>query len=57
MKTTKTPEQMTLAEHAEAWWTEQAKQVPNDRQSEAWQEMYRQWVEFAFSDLRGDQSP
>lgn len=47
---------MTLAEHAEAWWTEQEKQVP-ERQSEAWEEMYSQWIEFAFSDLRASQGP
>jgi hypothetical protein len=53
MNTTKTPAEMTLAEHAEAWWTEQNKQVP-DRQTEAWKEMYRQWIEFAFSELNGN---
>ena len=41
---------MTLAEHAEAWWREQGKIVP-ERDTSAWWEMYEKWVEFAFSDL------
>lgn len=43
-------EQMTLAEHAEAWQREQGKEVP-DRDTEAWQTMYEQWVDFAFQGI------
>jgi hypothetical protein len=43
---------MTLAEHAEAWWREQGKVVPPPDSAE-WQTMYEEWVEFAFSDMRG----
>ena len=42
--------QMTLAEHAEAWWREQGKEVP-DRETSAWQEMYEQWIEYAFAEF------
>ena len=46
--------EMTLAEHAEAWWREQGKDVP-PRGTAQWRTMYETWVEWAFSDLRGDQ--
>jgi hypothetical protein len=41
---------MTLADHAEAWWQEQGKEVPV-RNTDQWQQMYETWVEWAFSDL------
>jgi len=44
---------MTLAEHAEAWWKEQGKEVP-PRGTEEWQEMYETWVEWAFADLHSE---
>jgi hypothetical protein len=45
---------MTLADHAEAWWKEQGKEVPA-RNTEEWQQMYETWVEWAFSDLHGEE--
>ena len=41
----------TLADHAEAWWREQGKVVP-PKNTEEWDDMYRQWVDFAFADFR-----
>ena len=41
------PTELTLAEHAEAWYTEQGEQVP-PRDSEEWTAMYQVWVSFAF---------
>lgn len=41
---------MTLAQHAEAWWREQGKEVP-PRDTREWQEMYEQWVAWAFNKL------
>ena len=45
---------MTLAEHAVAWWVEQGNTVPV-KGSVVWEEMYRQWVDFAFpeSEFKG----
>lgn len=48
---TKNPETMTLREHAEAWWTEQGKKLPEFGTPE-YQKMYEQWIEFAFTDFR-----
>lgn len=42
----------TLVEHAEAWWTEQGKTVPNQN-STTWQIKYRQWINFAFAGFYG----
>jgi hypothetical protein len=42
--------QMTLAEHAEAWWLEQGMIVP-DRNSQGWHDMYEKWISFAFENL------
>jgi hypothetical protein len=42
---------MTLAEHAEAWWSEQGKEVPK-RDTPEWQAMYEKWIDFAFADFR-----
>ncbi len=54
MKTTMiTDEQaamMTLAEHAEMWWEKQGNHVPHEDTPE-WEQMYDNWVEFAFSDF------
>jgi hypothetical protein len=47
--------EMTLAEHAEAWWRKKGKRVPR-RDTKAWQRMYETWVEWAFSDLRGEKT-
>ena len=48
--------EMTLADHAEAWWREQGNEVPA-RDSNQWQKMYETWVEWAFADLRGKERP
>jgi len=42
---------LTMAETAEMWWTEQGKIVPN-RDTPEWDEMYEKWIDFAFIDLR-----
>jgi len=42
--------QMTLADHAEAWWVQEGHTVP-DRKSPTWDVMYEEWVRYAFSDL------
>jgi len=42
------PEQdVTLGEHAEAWWSEQGRKVPR-RNTKAWNNMYGNWVNYAF---------
>jgi len=41
------PGEMTLAEHAEAWWREQGRKVPK-RNTKKWREMYEKWIRFAF---------
>ena len=46
----KNPEDMKLWEHAEAWWSEQGKTIPQ-KNSPAWEAMYQEWVEFAFQDF------
>jgi hypothetical protein len=46
--------EMTLADHAEAWWREKGKTVP-PRDTAEWQAMYETWVEWAFFDLHGEQ--
>lgn len=43
-------EDMTLAQHAEAWWREQGQTVP-PRETKQWDEMYRAWVDYAFADF------
>jgi hypothetical protein len=45
-------QQMTLADHADAWWREQGKEVPS-RDTAEWQQMYEAWATWAFADLRG----
>ena len=46
--------ELTLAEHAEAWWREQGKRVPR-RGTASWQKMYETWAKWAFADMRSDQ--
>ena len=41
---------ISLAEHAEMWCLENGKNIPN-RNTKAWQDMYEQWIEFAFADF------
>ncbi len=48
----KEPGELTLGDHAEAWWREQGK-VVSQRETPEWKEMYEKWVNFAFSDMRG----
>jgi hypothetical protein len=43
-------EDMTLEEHAEAWWKEQGKIVPARGTSEH-DAMYKAWCSFAFKDF------
>lgn len=42
---------LSLADHAEMWWKEQGKEV-SARGTEEWQNMYEQWIEYAFGDFR-----
>lgn len=39
--------ELTLAQHAEAWWNEQGKTVPPSNTPE-WEAMYEKWIEYAF---------
>ena len=48
--------EMTLAEHAEAWWREKGKKVPR-RDTDKWRQMYEAWVAWAFADLHGQDKP
>ena len=41
----------TLADHAEFWWKEQGNKVPK-RNTPEYEDMYQQWVEFAFDSLK-----
>lgn len=41
------PDEMTLGEHAEAWWREQGNEVP-ERDTTEWSIMYEKWIEYAF---------
>ena len=52
---TKDLNDMTLAEHAEAWWQEQGREVPN-RETQEWDEMYAEWIEFTFWPENQDRS-
>jgi len=40
--------ELTLTDHAESWYKEQGRAVP-DRGTPEWQTMYAEWVDFAFS--------
>jgi hypothetical protein len=46
----KSEDDKTLAEHAEEWWFEQGKIVPEEGTPE-WTAMYEKWHKFAFSKL------
>ena len=48
--------EMTLADHAEAWWREQGKKVPPPDTDE-WRAMYEAWVAWAFGDLHTPETP
>ena len=45
-----TTDEMTLADHAEAWQLKRGKTVPPPDTPE-WQAMYEKWIEFAFADF------
>jgi len=49
-KKQKSLEEMTLAEHAEAWQRERGKKVPR-RGTKAYEKMYQEWHAFAFKDF------
>lgn len=40
-------EEITMAEHAEAWWGDKGNRVP-ERGTPAWDAMYEAWIDFAF---------
>ncbi len=42
--------EMTLADHAEAWWRGTGRAVPG-RETPEWHEMYKRWHGFAFADF------
>ncbi len=42
--------QMTFADHAEAWCRETGESVP-DRDTTEWQEMYQEWIKYAFDGI------
>lgn len=46
----KTPDQMTMHDHAEAWMTEQGKAIPA-RDSQEYKALYAQWIDYAFKDF------
>ena len=45
--------ELTLAEHAEAWWREQGKQVAR-RGTARWRKMYETWAKWAFANLHDE---
>jgi hypothetical protein len=47
----KHPSQMTLGEHFEAWAAENGVELPADKNSKEYDDLYRQWAEWAFSDM------
>ena len=47
---------MKLADHAEAWWTKQGKELPA-RGTPEWQSMYETWVNWAFASFREEIKP
>jgi hypothetical protein len=46
----------TLSQHAEEWWDEQGKTVP-EKNTEEYEEMYKEWVEYAFKGIGEGESP
>ena len=47
---------LTLTDHAEAWYKEQGNTIPQ-RYSEGWWAMYENWIEYAFEEIVGDYEP
>ena len=43
--------ELTLADHAELWWGEQGKVVP-EKNTEEWEIMYEKWINWAFEGFR-----
>lgn len=48
---TDTSETTTMRDHAIAWWTEKGHTIPA-LDSEEWERMYHEWIDFAFSKWR-----
>ncbi len=46
----KDPNDMSFKEHAIAWWIEKGYIIPLPDSPE-WEEMYAEWVDFAFKDM------
>ena len=42
--------ELTLADHAEIWYSEKGENIP-DRNSDEWTAMYERWHAFAFADF------
>jgi len=42
---------VTLADHAEAWWSKKGNKVPK-KNTPQWQEMYEKWVKWAFREFK-----
>jgi len=40
-----------LWQHAEMWYYEQGNNIP-ERDTDAWQQMYEQWIDFAFAGFK-----
>ena len=45
-------DKLSLEDHAVLWWVRRGVEIP-PLDSPAWEEMYRQWVEYAFMRFRG----
>ena len=43
--------ELSLEDHAVLWWVGRGAEIP-PLDSSAWEEMYRQWVEYAFMGFR-----
>lgn len=44
------PADMSMEDHAMAWWIGKGFVIPSPNSIE-WEEMYAEWVDFAFSDM------
>ena len=42
--------EITLSDHAEAWWREKGNIVP-EKNTQEWEKMYALWVEYAFKTI------
>ena len=42
--------EITLSDHAEAWWREKGNIVP-EKNTQEWEKMYALWVEYAFETI------